>query len=104
MPLNPNTHNKTKAPKCHLSGAFQRDVEGAFYRSVKRDRRRADDKYAAQFDRSTFEDQLTHMQNPAQGEDYVVVSGKHLFNMQQSAVVAKLRALGVLANEDANSR
>jgi hypothetical protein len=37
-------------------------------------------------------------------EDYVVVSGKHLYNMQQSAVVGKLRELGVLSLDDASSR
>ncbi|HSX46063.1 MAG TPA: ATP-binding protein [Candidatus Saccharimonadia bacterium] len=83
---------------------FQMDAETAFERNVKRDRRRADDKFAMQLDRSSYEDFLGQMQNPGHGEDYVVVSGKHLFNMQQSAVVAKLRSLGSLADEDANSR
>lgn len=83
---------------------FQMDAETAFERNVKRDRRRADDKYAAPLDRSSYEDLLGRMQNPAAGEDYAVVSGKHLFNMQQSAVVAKLRSLGSLGDDDANSR
>ncbi|HEX4774924.1 MAG TPA: ATP-binding protein [Candidatus Saccharimonadales bacterium] len=83
---------------------FQMDIEEAFARSLKRDRRRADDKYAAQFDRSTYDDLIARMQNPTRNEDYAVVSGKHLFNMQQSAVIGKLRSLGVLAHEDTNSR
>lgn len=83
---------------------FQMDADTAFSRNVKRDRRRADDKYAARWDRTSYEDILGHMQNPKPSEDYVVVSGKHLFNMQQSAVVGKLRNMGVLNQDDANSR
>ena len=35
---------------------------------------------------------------------YAVVSGKHLFKMQQSAVISKLRNLGVLSSGEANAR
>lgn len=83
---------------------FQMDPDTAFTRNIKRDRRRADDKYAPQWDRTSFESMIGHMQNPAPSEDYVVVSGKHLFNMQQSAVISKLRGLGVLSTDDASSR
>jgi predicted kinase len=83
---------------------FQMDAETAFGRNVKRDRRRADDKYAAHWDRTTFDSILSHMQNPTVSEDYTVISGKHLFNMQQSAVISKLRNNGVLTQEDASSR
>lgn len=83
---------------------FQMDPETAFLRSVKRDRRRADDKYASQWDRTTFDTITNHMQNPKATDEYAVVSGKHLFNMQLSAVVAKLRALGALNDDDASSR
>lgn len=83
---------------------LQMDPETAYARSVKRDRRRADDKYAAQWDRGTFENILAHMQNPVPAEDYVVVSGKHLFNMQQSVVTSKLREIGVLSSGDASTQ
>ena len=83
---------------------FQMDPETAFYRNSKRDRRRADDKYAAQWDRQSYGKMITGMQNPANNEDYVVVSGKHLYNMQQSAVANKMRDLGVLHADDASSR
>ncbi|HSW85765.1 MAG TPA: ATP-binding protein [Candidatus Saccharimonadales bacterium] len=83
---------------------FQMDLDTAFTRNVKRDRRRADDKFASSWDRTTYENIISHMQNPRPGEDYVVVSGKHLFNMQQSAVISKLRTKGVLGHDDANSR
>jgi predicted kinase len=82
---------------------FQMDIETAFSRNVKRDKRRADDKYAAHWDRSTFESILAHMQNPSQIEDYVVVSGKHIFSTQQSAVIRKLRDLGVISTDDSSS-
>jgi predicted kinase len=93
--------------KCHAQPLliwFQMDHETAFARNIKRDRRRADDKYAGGWDRSTFDGIVSHMQNPGPGEDYVVISGKHLFNMQQSAVVSKMRAKGILAHEDANQK
>jgi predicted kinase len=83
---------------------FQMDPDTAFARNTKRDRRRADDKYAAQWDRNTYEALVNRMQNPKPGENFAVVSGKHLFNMQQSAVVSKLRELGVLNTDDAASR
>jgi predicted kinase len=93
--------------KCHAQPLlvwFQMDQETAFTRNIKRDRRRADDKYAGGWDRTTFDDIVSHMQNPGPGEDYIVISGKHLFNMQQSAVVSKMRSKGILAHEDANPK
>lgn len=83
---------------------FQMDPDTAFSRNIKRDRRRADDKYAAQWDRTTYENVLGQMQNPQISENYSVISGKHLFNMQQSAVISKLREMGVLDTDDASSR
>lgn len=83
---------------------FQMDQDTAFARNIKRDRRRADDKYAAALDRTTFESVIGQMQNPAASEDYAVVSGKHVFKMQQSAVISKLRSMGVLSSGDSSSR
>lgn len=83
---------------------FQMDQDTAFGRNIKRDRRRADDKYAAHWDRTSFENVIGSMQNPSQHDSYVVVSGKHLFSTQQSAVVRKLREAGVLSSDDAGSR
>lgn len=83
---------------------FQMDQDTAFTRSIKRDRRRADDKYAQKLDRTTFESMIGRMQNPSPSENYVVVSGKHHFNTQQSAVVRKLRDIGVLSSDDASTK
>ncbi len=87
-----------------LTAWFQMDIETAFYRNIKRDKRKADDKYAAGWDRTTFDSLVEQMQNPNISEGYIVISGKHLFNMQLSAMVAKLRSQGVLLESDANDK
>lgn len=95
------------ARACHAQPLliwFQMDQDTAFARNIKRDRRRADDKYAAAMDRTTFESAIGQMQNPTASEDFAVISGKHLFKMQQSAILSKLRTMGVLANGDSGSR
>jgi predicted kinase len=83
---------------------FQIDSDTAFDRSKSRDRRRSDDKYAAQWDRTTFETLNERMQRPTHNEEYVVISGKHPFATQQSAVISRLRHLGVITSDDSNSR
>jgi len=91
------------ARACHAQPLlvwFQMDQDTAFARNIKRDRRRADDKYAAALDRTSFESLIGQMQNPGNSEDFAVISGKHLFKMQQSAILSKLRAMGVLTNGD----
>jgi len=93
--------------RCHaipLVIWFQMDADTAFSRNIKRDRRRADDKYAAAWDRTSFESIINGMQNPIPSENYVVVSGRHLYGTQQGAVINKLRSLGSLAHDDASSR
>lgn len=82
---------------------FQIDADTAFARTAKRDRRRADDKYAMPLQRGDFERQAAAMQNP-QAEDYVVVSGKHSFDTQLSAIIKQLRELGVVSNEKSASK
>jgi len=83
---------------------LQIDKETAYYRSSNRDRRRNDDKYAVSWDESSFEQLATSMQKPTSAENYAVISGKHLFNMQQSAIVRKLRDLGVVDNQQASEK
>ena len=80
----------------------QIDLETAFARVAKRDRRRADDKYATPLDRTTFEQITGHMQNPGQSEDYVVISGKHTYSTQQHNVFKKMYEQGLItvANPD----
>jgi predicted kinase len=83
---------------------FQIDQESAFGRNAKRDRRRSDDKYAVSRDRASFDQVISHMQNPLEREDYIVVSGKHTFNAQYTAVARRLRQLGLMSVEDATSK
>jgi len=82
---------------------LQIDAETAFLRTSKRDRRRADDRYARPLDRRAFDDIISNMQNPAATEEYVVVSGKHLFNTQLSAVMKRLGELKIVGFGDASS-
>lgn len=82
---------------------LQIDTDTAFTRGQKRDRRRVDDRYAAQLDRQMFDNIASHMQNPSSTEDYAVISGKHVFNTQYAAVGRKLRDLGLLSVSDSNT-
>ena len=80
---------------------LQIDVESAFERVVKRDRRKTDDKYAVTMDRTTFEQVTSRMQNPQKTEDYFVVSGKHHFQTQRTAALKKLHSLGLIGATEA---
>lgn len=82
---------------------FQIDTESAFIRIAKRDRRRSDDRYSAPMDRSTFNTFTGHMQNPATTEEYTVISGKHPFSSQRSAVLKKLYDLNLIAADSSTS-
>jgi predicted kinase len=88
----------------HVLIWLQIDVESAFTRVVKRDRRKADDRYAMPLDRTTFEQIIGQMQNPTQTEDYIVISGKHTFQTQRSAVMKRLYDLGLVSADSASSR
>jgi predicted kinase len=83
---------------------LQIDLESAFTRVVKRDRRKADDRYAMPLDRTTFEQLVSYMQNPNKTEDYVVISGKHNFTTQRSTMLKKLYDLGLLDAATASSK
>lgn len=74
---------------------LQIDPETAFLRCEKRDRRKTDDHYAKTYTNEGFEAILNRMQNP-NNEDYVVISGKHTFLTQRSAVYKKFYELGIL--------
>lgn len=82
---------------------FQIDIESAFDRVAKRDRRKADDKYSMPLDRTTFESIIEGMQNPAPTEDYMVVSGKRTFHTQRSAAIKKLYDMGLLQADQTTS-
>lgn len=95
-----NIARKAKAEQ--LLVWLQIDAESAFARLGLRDRRKTDDKYAATYSRASFEANIQKMQNP-KNEDYIVISGKHTFNTQRSAVIKKLYELGAITIENASS-
>jgi predicted kinase len=79
---------------------LQIDSESAYLRTQRRDRRKSDDRYSESMDRKTFDAIIGNMQNPTNAEDYVVVSGKHVFNTQLSAILKKLNDMNMLQHID----
>ena len=77
---------------------FQMDPDTAYERLQKRDRRKADDKFAVDYKKDDFKKFITHMQHP-ELEDYVVVSGKHTYTSQQTAFFKKILELGYIQTE-----
>lgn len=78
----------------------QVDAETAKYRSLNRDKRKTDDKYSEPIDAVTFEKYKGYMQSPY-NENYLVLSGKHLFNTHKGVIEKRLLDLGVLKQQDA---
>lgn len=92
---------RTIAHKHHASTLviwFQIDSDTAYERLRKRDRRKADDRYAQEYTPADFKFIASRMQHPEITEDYVVVSGKHTFTSQKSATFVKLLEMGVVSN------
>ncbi len=83
---------------------LQIDIESAFVRVAKRDRRRIDDKYSSSLDKNTFENLISEMQNPQLTEEYVVISGKHNYQTQRNAIVKKLYDMGLITTEAATAK
>jgi len=77
----------------------QIDAESALARVMKRDRRKADDRYALQPDYTTFQRIAGGMQNPQTSEDYIVISGKHVFNTQFNALLRHFYQKGILHSD-----
>ncbi len=80
---------------------LQIDPESTLQRILKRDRRKADDKYAVPYTRDSFQQYANTMQNPRNTEDYIVISGKHTFNTQRNAVVKRLYEMGMVSADSA---
>jgi len=79
---------------------LQIDADSSFSRSQQRDRRKSDDRYSPNLDRTTFESIISMMQNPTNAEDYVVISGKHVFTTQLSAIFKKLHDMALIHIDD----
>jgi predicted kinase len=82
----------------------QIDADSAFNRANKRDRRKTDDKYSPTVDRPAFDRITVNMQNPQSNEEYIVLSGKHSFSTQLSALMKRLRELGLIATNEATTK
>lgn len=82
---------------------FQVDPDTAFARLRKRDRRKSEDKYAFEYTESDFRYIASRMQHPEPTEDYVVVSGKHTFPSQKTAVFKKFMEMGLIDNASAKA-
>lgn len=78
---------------------LQIDQESAYSRVAKRDRRKADDKYAQGLDRTSFDNLNGNMQNPDPNEHYLVISGKHVFGTQKSALMRRLQEKQLISSE-----
>lgn len=78
---------------------LQVDPETAFSRTQDRDKRTSDDKFAQSQTKMTFDKILSGMQNP-EGEDYLVISGKHTFVTQKNAIISKLYNEGLVHSEE----
>lgn len=75
---------------------FQIDADSSYMRSINRDRRKFDDKYAIPLNQEMFERLTGSMQNPTPTEDYMVISGKHTFQTQYQTTIRRLYDLGLL--------
>jgi predicted kinase len=80
---------------------LQIDPDTAWTRTQSRDHRKIDDKYAPILNQEHFEKYMRSMQNP-QNEHYLVLSGKHLFNSQKSAIIRRLVEMGSINQESLN--
>jgi len=92
----------TKAGAETVLAWLQIDPESAFARASQRDRRKTDDKYSRPLDRAAFDALVGGMQNPHPTERYQVISGKHIFTTQKSAILRHLLDRGLI-NLDPNA-
>lgn len=76
---------------------LQIDTDTAYQRVAKIDRRKTDEKYSLPMNQNSFKDIVNRMQNPGQTEDYIVISGKHNFQTQRSAVLKKFYDMGLIS-------
>lgn len=92
----------SKHRSAYLLVWLQIDVESAYARTQRRDRRTNDDKFAEPQTRESFNQRLTGMQNP-KDEPYLVISGKHAFVTQKSAIINRLYQIGLIPSETVQS-
>lgn len=81
---------------------LQIDADSSFARTQRRDRRTNDDKFAQPHTRESFNQSLSDMQTP-KDEQYLVISGKHAFVTQNSAIINRLYQIGLVPSEAVQS-
>lgn len=79
---------------------LQIDADSSYSRLLKRDRRRVEDRFSREYTEESFAKYIMNMQNP-RNEDFIVVSGKHTFPSQKSAVFKRLTELGLISHATA---
>lgn len=80
----------------------QTDKETAYYRATHRDRRRADDRFSFNLSQAQFEQLSGGVSGSFKPSEHpIVISGKHLFDLQVKAVWRRLDQLGLLADKPA---
>ena len=77
---------------------LQIDPESAFARTQSRDRRTSDDRHAEPHTDDSFGNTVAVMQSP-QGEEYIVISGKHSFGTQKNAIINRLYQRGLISSD-----
>lgn len=76
----------------------QTDMDTAFSRAAKRNKRKSDDKYRQSISMDQFDSAQKAFKRPTENETYVVVSGKHAFSAQYKTILRKLSLIGALDN------
>lgn len=76
---------------------LQIDADSSYARLPTRDRRRIEDRYSRDYSEISYAKILGSMQNP-NNEDFIVISGKHTFPSQKSAVFKRLTELGLISH------
>lgn len=84
----------------------QADIQSALNRSIKKDKRRPDDKYSHAMSQETFQKLAKQFMAPSGHDTYVVVSGKYAYKNQHLAVMRKLMLMygGSTLNDMAHNR
>lgn len=82
---------------------LQIDPHTAEFRCRSRDKRTSEAKYAKKYTKESFKTAAAALQNPTD-EEHVVVSGKHTFKTQQSAVNKKLFDMKLMKTEELHKR
>lgn len=85
--------SKHKVP--HMLIWLQIDADSAYARAAGRDKRTVEGKYSPGYSRADFDSYIGTMEIP-KNEEFLVISGKHTFASQKSAIISRLYQLGLI--------